>query len=68
MARVADTLAPPPSSGRHPWLAALFALGAIMCALILTLLLFPGSPLDGLWRFNPEAQWAFHLLRVGHPC
>lgn len=45
-------------------LAAFFAFGAIMCALTLVLLLFPGSLLEPLWRLNPEAQVGFRT--IGH--
>jgi hypothetical protein len=44
---------------RHPWFAAFFAFGAIMCTLTTGLLLFPGTPLDSLWRLNPDAHLAF---------
>lgn len=33
-----------------------------MCLLTTVLLLFPGSPLDSLWRLNPDAQAAFQSL------
>jgi uncharacterized membrane protein (DUF2068 family) len=33
-----------------------------MCALTVTLLLFPGSVLDSLWRLNPDARLAFQAL------
>src|SRR5215468_7059273 len=33
-----------------------------MCALTVSLLLFPGSPLDLLWRLNPDARLAFESL------
>src|SRR3954452_7406503 len=46
----------------HPWFAAFFAFGAFMCTLTIILLLFPGTPLDSLWRLNPEAHEAFHSL------
>ena len=39
--------------------ALFFVFGATMCTLTLVLLLFPGTPLDSLWRFNPEAHLAF---------
>ena len=35
-----------------------------MCALTVSLLLFPGSALDSLWRLNPDARLAFASL--GH--
>lgn len=43
-------------------LAAFFAFGATMCALTVALLLFPGTPLDLLWRFNPDAQQFFQSI------
>ncbi len=33
-----------------------------MCALTITLLLFPGTSLDSLWRFNPDAHAAFSSI------
>lgn len=42
--------------------ALFFAFGAAMCALTITLLLVPGTPLDSLWRLNPEARPAFQSL------
>jgi hypothetical protein len=42
--------------------ALFFAFGAAMCALTVTLLLIPGTPLDSLWRLNPEARPAFQSL------
>lgn len=47
---------------RHPWFAAFFAFGAMMCALTVALLLFPGTALDSLWQLNPEARLAFQSL------
>jgi hypothetical protein len=47
---------------RHCWFAVFFAFGAMMCALTLDLLLFPGGPLDALWRLNPDARRAFESL------
>src|SRR5262245_55328268 len=49
-------------SGVHRWFAAFFAFGATMCALTVSLLLFPGSALDSLWRLNPDALLAFRSL------
>ena len=49
-------------SRRHPLFAAFFAFGATMCALTVSLLLFPGSALDSLWRLNPDARLAFESL------
>ncbi len=46
----------------HPWLAAFFALGAIMCGLTVILLACPGTALDSLWRLNPAAQVAFQSI------
>jgi hypothetical protein len=77
MLKVADTVAPTQRSRRRPWFAAFFAFGAMMCALTLALLLFPGSALDSLWRINPEARVAFQsfgswsfllMLTVGIAC
>ena len=42
--------------------ALFFVFGATMCALTVSLLLFPGSALDSLWRFNPDARVAFESL------
>ena len=48
-----------------------------MCALTTGLLLFPGTALDSLWRFNPDAHLAFQsfgnwsivlMLTVGTAC
>jgi uncharacterized membrane protein (DUF2068 family) len=50
--------------GVHRWFAAFFAFGATMCGLTVSLLLFPGSVLDSLWRLNPDARLAFESL--GH--
>src|SRR5262245_28010011 len=50
------------TSGVHRWFAVFFAFGATMCALTVTLLLFPGSVLDSLWGLNPDAQLAFQSL------
>lgn len=47
---------------RHPWFAAFFAFGAIMCGLTIVLLLFPGTALDPVWRLNPSARLAFQSL------
>ena len=43
-------------------LSAFFAFGAIMCAVTIALLLFPGTSLDSLWRFNPDAHAAFSSI------
>jgi hypothetical protein len=77
MRKVADTLTPLLRSRRRPWFAGFFGFGAMMCALTLALLLFPGSVLDALWRLNPEARLAFQsfgswsfvlMLTVGTAC
>jgi hypothetical protein len=47
---------------RHCWFAVFFAFGAMMSVLTLGLLLFPGGPLDALWRLNPDAPVAFESL------
>jgi predicted lysophospholipase L1 biosynthesis ABC-type transport system permease subunit len=39
--------------------AAFFAFGTAMSSLTIILLLFPGTPLDSLWRVNPQARQAF---------
>jgi hypothetical protein len=44
-------------------LTAFFAFGSAAASLSCTALLFPGSPLEPLWRLNPEAHQAF--LRMG---
>ena len=62
MRRFENTLAPALRSRGHPWIAGFFGFGAMMCALTLALLLFPGSALDSLWRLNPEARLAFQSL------
>ncbi|HEU0207992.1 MAG TPA: hypothetical protein VFQ78_03350 [Candidatus Udaeobacter sp.] len=49
---------------RHPWLSAFFAFGTTMCALTIILLVFPGTPLDLLWRLNPDAHQAFRSFGV----
>ncbi len=43
-------------------LAGFFAFGASMSVLTLLLLLHPGTPLDSLWRLNPEAHSVFQSL------
>ncbi len=53
-------------------LVAFFVFGFFMCALTVVLLSFPGSPLEPLWRLNPDARtalrsmgpWAFVLMAV----
>ena len=62
MLKVAVTPGLAQRSRCHLLLAAFFAFGAMMCALVLALLLFPGSPLDSVWRLNPEARLAFRSL------
>jgi hypothetical protein len=59
-------------------LVAFFAFGVCACLVTVVLLLLPGSPLDVVWRLNPEAQAAFHqigpllsvllMLAVGSAC
>ena len=39
-----------------------FGFGALMCALMIVLLLFPGTTLDAAWRLNPQAQRSFQSL------
>jgi hypothetical protein len=77
MFNVADNVVPALRSRCHPWLAGFFAFGAMMCAFVLALLLFPGSAFDSVWRFNPEARLAFQffgnwsfllMLTVGLAC
>ena len=46
----------------HRWLALFFAFGVSMCSLTIALLLFPGTPLDRVWRLNPDAHAAFRSL------
>jgi hypothetical protein len=43
-------------------LAIFFAFGTSMCALTISLLAFPSSPLSGLWALNPDAHKAFQSL------
>lgn len=43
-------------------LAAFFCFGAAMCTLTIVLLLFPGGPLDSLWRLNPDGHEAFQAI------
>ena len=62
MLKVAHIPEPAQRARRHPWLAAFFAFGATMCALTVSLLIFPGSPLDSIWRLNPGARLAFRSL------
>src|SRR5947209_18080941 len=50
------------ANGTHPWFAAFFTFGTLMCALTTILLLFPGTALDRLWRLNPTAQSAFQSI------
>ena len=44
------------------FLAIFFGFGASMCALTIVLLSIPGTPLDSLWRLNPDARLAFESL------
>jgi len=62
MRKPAGHIAQVRSSGVHRWFAAFFAFGATMCALTVSLLLFPGGALDSLWRLNPDARHAFESL------
>jgi hypothetical protein len=62
MGEPAGHLARVQTSGVHRWFAAFFAFGATMCALTVCLFLFPGSALDSLWRFNPDARLSFESL------
>ena len=39
-----------------------FMFGAIMSGLAAVMLLFPGGPLDSLWRLNPHAHKGFATL------
>jgi uncharacterized membrane protein (DUF2068 family) len=64
MQKPAGQIAQTQTSGVHRWFAAFFGFGATMCALTLSLLLFPGSVLDSLWRVNPDARVA--LGSLGH--
>jgi hypothetical protein len=43
-------------------LSAFFGFGTAMCALTMTLLLFPGTKFDLLWRLNSDARLAFQSL------
>ena len=43
-------------------LAVFFGFGAAICLLTIVMLLFPGSPLDSLWKLNPDAHVAFQSL------
>jgi hypothetical protein len=51
------------SSPRIPFVI-FFTFGATMCALTIVLLTFSGTPLDALWRANPEAHEAFASHRA----
>lgn len=50
-------------ASRVPFIA-FFIFGATMCALTIVLLAFPRTPLDVLWRINPEAHDAFASHRA----
>ncbi len=39
-----------------------FIFGAVMSGLTVVMLLFPGSPLEPLWRINPRAHQGFATL------
>jgi len=43
-------------------IAAFFVFGTCMSGLTAFLLTFPGTPLDALWKLNPEARAAFASL------
>jgi hypothetical protein len=59
-------------------LVAFFAFGVCACLVTVVLLLLPGSPLDVIWRLNPEARTGFQqigaplsvllMLAVGSAC
>jgi hypothetical protein len=77
VATTGQNFAPAKTLRSHGWLAAFFAFGATMCALTTGLLLVPGTALDSLWRFNPDAHLAFQsfgnwslvlMLTVGTAC
>lgn len=44
------------------FLAVFFAFGVTMSSLSALLLMFPGTPLDVVWRLNPPAQQGFSRL------
>lgn len=46
----------------HRLLALFFAFGTSMCVLTIALLLFAGTPLDAVWRLNPDAHLAFKSI------
>jgi hypothetical protein len=77
MRKPAGHIARVQTSGVHRWFAAFFAFGAMMCVVTISLLLFPGSALDSLWRLNPDARLVFEsmgywslalMLTVGTAC
>ena len=43
-------------------LSAFFAFGAAICLLTIVALLFPGGPLEPIWRLNPDAHTAFQQI------
>jgi len=43
-------------------LSIFFAFGAAICLLTIAALLFPGGPLESIWRLNPEAHFAFQRI------
>lgn len=45
-------------------LVAFFCFGAVICSLTVVLLLFPGSPLNLVWRVKPTAKSEFSQLGV----
>ena len=46
-------------------LVAFFAFGTLACAITVVALVFQGSPLDAIWRLNPEAHAGF--ATIGRP-
>ena len=46
-------------------LVAFLAFGFCACLVTVAALLLPGSPLDAVWRLNPEAQLGFQ--QIGRP-
>ncbi len=43
-------------------LSAFFAIGAVICLITIIALLFPGGPLEPIWRLNPDAHTAFQQI------
>ena len=46
-------------------MVAFFAFGVCACAITVAALLLPGSPLEAVWRINPEARIGFQ--EIGRP-